>query len=325
MRRDNSKILGLIAVIGAVALPIILPAPHYRHIFIMVCIGGIAAISWRFVLNMGQINFGPAAFVGVGAYTSGLLVANVGISFWIALLLSGVVAAIISILIGYPTLRLRGLYFSITTFAFQEVLRTIWLRFKVPFGGPQGINIPAPDPVVLGFMKITFGNLLNYYYLALAILLITVIFFHRVDKSRFGMTLRAIRESSNLTECVGVNIMRYQVIGWAIASFFTGLSGSLYSHYILFIDPYTFSMFLSVDIIAYTIVGGVEFSWSPIIGAFILVFVSEVFRAQGGHYSSFFVGMALMACVLFFRGGVTRLLSRIYSVKYAEIKGIFGG
>lgn len=314
MRRDslNRGILFLILVIGSILLPVIFPKPHYKHILIMVCIGSISAISWRFVYNMGQTNFGPAAFIGIGAYSSTLLVMNLKMSFWVSLPLSGIISGIIAVLIGYPTLRLRGLYFAITTFAFQEVLRSIWLRFKTPFGGPQGIyNIPLPNDISLGFGKIAFKSLEAYYYLVLAVLIFCVFIFYRVDRTRFGMTLRAIREADNLAECVGVNLMIYQVTGWAIACFFTGLSGSLYAHYIRFIDPYSFSMFLSVDIIAYTIVGGMDFAWGPIIGALILVTLSEILHASGGHYSALFIGISLIAFVILLRGGITGLMTGI--------------
>jgi branched-chain amino acid transport system permease protein len=268
---------------------------------------------------MGQTNFGPAGFVGVGAYGSALLMMKLGLSFWLALPLAGLVAAIVGTLIGYPTLRLRGLYFAITTFAFQEVLRTVWLRFREPFGGPTGIyNIPLPDPISLGRVKITFDSLPSFYYLTVISLCITVLFFIRVDRTRFGMTLRAIREADDLAQSAGVNLMRYQVLGWTISCFFTGIAGGLYAHYIRFIDPYTFSMFLTVDIIAFAIVGGIEFAWSPILGAFILVFLGEMLRARGGHYSAFFTSIALVGFVIFFRGGITRLLKRL--IEPIEVK-----
>ncbi len=305
---------GLVALIAAVMLlfPVFVTKPYYLHIFIMSCFGSVCAISWRFIRNMGQINFGPAGFIGIGAYTSALFVMKLGFSFWLALPISGLMSALIAILIGYPTLRLRGLYFAITTFAFQEVLRTIWLRFKVPFGGPTGIyNIPFPDSIPLGFGEISFNTPAAYYYLAFFLLVVTVLFFSKVDKTRFGLTLGSIRESDNLAESVGVNLMRYQLLGWTIASFFTGLAGSFYAHYIRFIDPFTFSEYMTVDIIAYSIVGGLNFAWSPILGAFVLVSLSETLRSFGGHYAAFFIGLALMAFVILSREGVTHLALRL--------------
>ena len=134
MHKYNFKRIAsfLITIIIALLIPQIFTSPHHMHIFVMICIGSISAISWRFVFNMGQINFGPAGFVGIGAYASALLMMRLGISFWFALPLTGLVTAFVAMMIGYPTLRLRGLYFAITTFAFQEILRTIWLLRLMP-------------------------------------------------------------------------------------------------------------------------------------------------------------------------------------------------
>lgn len=313
MKYNLNKAVGILIIVGlAISIPLIFKSSHHMHIFIMICIGSISAISWRLIFNMGQVNFGPAGFVGIGAYASVLLMMNLGLSFWMALPLAGVISAFIATMIGYPTLRLRGLYFAITTFAFQEVLRTIWLRFKVPFGGPTGIyNIPLPDPIIIGSIRITFNNLSAFYYLALFILFAAAMFFIRVDKTRFGVTLQAMRECDRLAECVGVNLMRYQVICWAIGSFFTGIAGSLYAHYIRFIDPYSFSMFMTTDIIAYAIIGGVKFAWSPILGAAVVVFLVETLHSQGGYYSTLFSGVALVAFVILFRGGISSLFKSI--------------
>lgn len=315
----------LIVVLALV--PIITDDPYYTHILIMICLSIVFAVGLRMILTTGQLSIGHAAFGAIGAYTCTLLVVKADFNFWLALPLAGVVAAIVAVLVGYPTLRIKGAYFAILTFALGELIRLV---FVANWGGLTGGNvgimgIPAPSAIhiggrVLDFDAGVFGNIRGYYYyLALLLMLIAVWVMHRFDRSRVGMTFRAIAQADLLAECVGINIMRYKVLAFAVACFFAGLAGGILSSYIHYLSPVSLTFHDSIYFIMFAVVGGVGTISGPIIGALLFTALPEALRGAK-QWEPIIAASLLLLAVLFLPGGLVSLPQRI-KARFEAIRG----
>jgi branched-chain amino acid transport system permease protein len=320
-RRTRKKVVWIAIIITMIILPILVTDPYYVDIMIMVAFNSILALTWRTIMRIGQLSFGHAAFIGIGAYASALIVMKLGVSFWLALPLSGVASAAISIPIGFTTLRLRGMFFAITTWAFNEIMRSAYLIFRNPFGGATGLyGIPPPNHIHLpGLPLLSFGDKGAYCYLSFFLVFVTVLALVRIEKSRIGMIFDAIRVDDNLAESVGINLMRYKCLAFAIACFFAGVAGSFYAHYLSFISPYSFELTLSVDAIVFAMVGGLTSITGSLIGAGVLTILSNLLHAAG-FFKMIIFSIFLVSFVLFLPDGMISLPQRI-RILMARISG----
>lgn len=276
-------------------LPLFVHSSFYLHMLIMTAVNVIMATSLWLILRSGQLSIGHAAFMAIGAYASTLLVMRADVAFWLALPLAGLIAAVVAVLVGYPSLRLKGLFFALVTFAFAEIVRVVFNSFgKGLFGGASGISgIPHPNMFGIDIVSRT-----SYYYLVLPLMLFTIVAIHRIDKSRIGMTLVAIGNADVLAESLGVNIMRYKVFAFVIGSFFAGVAGAFFASYLRHISPESFTFWLSVYVLIYVVVGGSGTIAGPIVGACTLSAFSEGFRSFG-DYEPIVYGIALIAVSCF--------------------------
>ena len=299
-------------------VPIFVRNDYYLHVLIAVFYHIVYASTYRFVLRTGQFHFGAHAFIGIGAYTSVLLVTRVGVSFWLAMPAAGVVAAVCAVAIGYPILRLKGVYFAIITWGFGATLRFVYMHFKAFFGGPLGIfSIPEPDPIPIpGLGVIDFNHKTHYYFLALLLMMVTLYILHRMEKSRFGLIFGAIREEDQLARAIGVNIMNYKVLAFAVCSGLAGMAGSFYAHYTYYISPLDFTVLLTIYLAIYTVVGGQDRYRGPIVGTIVLMLAGEIFAGYA-HYQLLLYSGFLILVLLFLPGGLVSLPGMI--------KGVFAG
>lgn len=314
---QKAMILFGVALVLLCLLPLAVRNDYYLHVLIAIFYHIIYATTYRFILRTGQFHFGAHAFIGIGAYASVLLVMKAGLSFWLAMPAAGIIAAIFAVLIGYPTLRLKGIYFAIITWGFADTLRFIYMRFKEPFGGPLGIfSIPAPDPITLPiFGKIDFSQKSHYYFLALFMMMVVLYILHRMEKSRFGLIFGAIREGDQLAKAVGINIMNYKVLAFAVCSGLAATAGSFYAHYTYYISPLDFSVLLTIYLAIYTIVGGQEKYEGVIFGTVILMLAGEIFAGYSYYQLLMYSGFLILV-LLFLPGGMVSLpgaLSNFFS------------
>jgi len=289
-------------------IPLFIRNNYSLHVLIAVFYHIIYVTTYRFVLRTGQFHFGAHAFIGIGAYASVLLVMRAGVSFWLAMPAAGIVAAFFAVLIGYPALRLKGVYFAIITWGAGATFRFIYIRFKEPFGGPLGIfSIPGPDPITLpGIGVIDFDEKVHYYFLALFLMVLTLYILHRMERSRFGLVFGAIREGDQLARAVGINIMNYKVLAFAVCSGLAAMGGSFYAHYTYYISPLDFSVLLTIYLAIYTVVGGQESFIGPIIGTVVLMLAGEVFAGYA-HLQLLLYSGFLIFILLFLPGGMVSL------------------
>jgi len=289
----------LILVVALAILPYLIQDPYWLHVYITTCLNICLAASLRILWNVGLLSCGHAAFMGLGAYTSALLTIKAGVSPWLGMPLGALLAALVALGLGYPALRLTGIYFVLVSFAFNEVFFLIATRLREFAGGPSGlVGIPRPSGLPPGKLA--------YAYFASAVFLITLIVLLRFERSRVGQIWLAIRDTELRSRCVGIQTTHYKLFAFGVSSFFAGLIGGVYAHYIAFISPSDFTIWQSVYIQLYMIVGGVGSFLGPIVGSLALTVLTEFIRAAGPLQSVVY-GILLAAVMLFLPGGLIAL------------------
>ncbi len=236
----------------------------------------------------------------IGAYTSTLLVMKLGLSSWVALLSAGFSAVVIAGLVGFPFVRLKGIYFSIVSIFFGEMTVLTASQWRGLTGGSTGIfNIPRPDPIVIpGILSIGFDSKIAFYYLAFVIMLISLLILYCIENSRIGLVFRGIQQTDSLAESVGINTAGFKVLAFCIGCFFAGITGGFYSQYISVINPDTFGFLFTIYVFVYMTVGGAQRFMGPILGAIVLTLLPEVLRPLKSFVPFFFA--AVLIIVIFF-------------------------
>jgi len=304
---DKVKLGHLIVLIVLLTLPVATRDPYFLNLFITVGIWTTSVWGVRLIMSTGQLTLGHAAYMAVGAYASTLLTMKAGLSFWLAFPLAGMISSLIALLIGYPILRIKGVYFSIITFAFAEIIRLIIVHWPDVLGGYGGIpNIPPPQPI----FSIRFTSRVPFYYLILAISLATYLFMVRIEKSRLGRIFSSIHESDTLAESIGINIMKYKMIAFCLGCFFAGLSGSFYAHYFNFTSPEFFTIWQSIYCLIFVIVGGVGSVLGPFLGSLFMTLVPEFLRVAK-EYEPVVYAIILILIMFLLPGGLVTLPDRL--------------
>lgn len=319
----RTKKLHVVSILILAIFLLLLPhflSEYLRYIIILCLIYGILTSSYNLVMGYtGQLSFCHAAFYGVGAYSSvlltgvyvnGLLVSR-SLPFWVAFPLAGVISAILAAGVGYPALKLRGAYFAVTTFFFSWFVYLIFLNWVDVTNGPLGLRgIPPPDPI----LGLTFKSYINYYYLVLAVFIVTVVFLYYLINSNIGKIFIAIREDATLAESLGIDAMKYKILSFAIGAFFAGLAGSLFAHFLRYINPASFSWYWSDIILVMTVVGGCGTIIGPIIGAGLIQALFEFLRPIDPGLRMIMVFTASIIAVIFEPRGVVGLGKKMVKV-----------
>tara|TARA_B100000315_G_scaffold34225_1_gene28964 strand:+ start:24787 stop:25770 length:984 start_codon:yes stop_codon:yes gene_type:complete len=308
---DKKKSKGLRyggAILFLFSIPLIVRGQYTLHILIMAAMNIILASSLRLVASSGQLSMAHGGMMTIGAYTSALLVMKLGISSWAALPLAGLAAAALALLVGFPFVRIKGIYFAMVTVFLAEMITLTAEHWRSLTGGSSGVvNIPPPDPLVIpGLISIDFPTKTEFYYFILVLMLVTLLFLYAIERSRIGLTLISIQQTELLSESVGVNTSRFKVLAFCIGCFFAGIVGSFYSQYINVITPRSFEFFFAIYIIVYMIVGGIKKFSGPIYGAFILTIFPEFIRALKEFQPFIFAGL-LMLAIFFLPDGLVDL------------------
>jgi len=310
MPRSARTAAGLIVVLALLlALPLV-GGDYYVYIFALVFINVILSASLRPSLTCGQLNIGHSAFMCIGAYTSALLAKNLGVPFEVSLLCGAVLAAAVGLAIGYPSLRLRGVYFAMVTVAFVEAIRliaSIWVPLTRGNAGLSGV----PKPSVLGM---TLGTKASQYYLALFLMLVVLVILYKLEQSRLGLVWKSIGMADNLAQSLGVNIANYKLLAFSLGCFFAGVAGAFYAHFIRFLFPPEFGFLLATNILIYNFVGGRGHFAGPIVGAAFLSLLSEPFR--GSPYETIFYSIVMLLTILFLPGGLVTLPGKLAGLRW---------
>jgi branched-chain amino acid transport system permease protein len=247
------------------------------YIIYMVNISGIAVIA-AIGLNIltgltGQISLGHAAFVAIGAYTSAILASKLNIPFWLTIPAGGIVAAFFGILLGFPCLRLKGLYLAMATMSFGVVVEygiTHWDSLTM---GVRGISVPAPT--IFGY---TLGDPSKLFYVTIFFVTILTLGAKNLARTRIGRAFVAIRDRDVAAEVIGINLTKYKVMAFAISSFYGGVAGGLYSYSTTYLHPENFTLLLSIEYIAMIIIGGLGSILGSIFGAVFLTAMPDIIK-----------------------------------------------
>jgi branched-chain amino acid transport system permease protein len=298
----------IVLLLILILLPILVKNLYYLGTITFMLVNTLLAVSLWFIITTGQVTLGHAGFAAIGGYMSAALITSFGMSSWLSLLVAIATAGIVAAIIGYITLRIKGVYFIIVTLALGEVIRIVFGMWEYPFGGLVGImNLPPPDPIAIpGLPAIEFASKFSLYYLILVFVLIGVAMMHRLHRSPIGRVFRSISQADNLAEHVGINIMRYKVLAFVIGSMFAGLAGVLYSYCTECMLPTSFTLIQSTYYLVYVAVGGGASIAGPILGTTVLSILSEILRPIK-EYEPIIYALLLIGAILLFKGGLLGL------------------
>src|SRR5215475_8221529 len=305
MKSKIRTVMLLAVALLALLLFIALGGSYYAHLLALVFTNVILASSLRLSLMCGQLNIGHSAFMSVGAYTSALLAKNLGVPFELSLLGGALLATVVGIAMGYPSLRLRGVYFAMVTVAFVEAVRLIvqiWVSLTRGMSGLSGI----PKPSLLGMVLTTKTD---QCYLALGLMVVILLILYKLEYSRLGLIWKSIGMADNLALSLGVNVASYKLLAFALGCFFAGVAGAFYAHFVRFLFPPTFDFLMATNILVYNFVGGKGSFVGPIVGAIFLSLLSEPFR--GSPYETIFFSIAMLLTILLLPGGLVTLPSKL--------------
>ena len=275
---------------------------YLLHMMVLWGIYSILALSLNIIVGyLGELTFGHAAFFGIGAYASALLVMGLGLPIWLGPLAAGVIAGAFGLVIGYVALRIVGPQFAILTLGFGAILQTITNYWVDVTRGPMGISqIP---PFKIEALGLDFSQASHMYFLVLACLTLAVYICRALQSSRTGRAYVAIRENPELAQSIGINTFKNKWLAFTVATTMAGVGGSLYGHYLRVITPDLMSLSYMSALIIMVIVGGKGTTLGPVIGAMVYIALLESLRAFGNLRLVIFAAM-LILCVIFLPGGL---------------------
>ena len=306
---------------------------YFLQVLTFVCINIILAMTIYMTLCTGILSLGNAGLMSFGAYTSAILTAEYNFPMPLGILLGGCTATIVALIIGLPTIRLRGLYLAIATLGFGEVVRVIALNLDIAHGALGYSGIPsmasvlsdyASDIGLIDALEIdsqTAGQLLMCIVLLILVVLI-VTFWYRLEHSRYGRAMAAVKADEYAASLTGINVVHYKMMTFLFSAFFAGVAGALYAHATFFISPTDFSWHKVVDILLYTVFGGSNVMWGSVLGASILTIVPESLRSMA-EYRDIIYGVMLVALMAFRPDGIlsydaVKWISKKFSKKAVE-------
>jgi branched-chain amino acid transport system permease protein len=300
MKKEYSNILSLwlfVAVIGLV--PFFITNPYYITIMVFIGIFSLPAVGLTLLMGYsGQISIGHAAFFGMGAYTSGILTTKLGLNPWAAMSVAIILTSLLALIIGIPALRLKGHYLAMATLGFGEI--TYILFNELPFtGGASGLgNIP-----VIGIGGFPFNTDQRMYYLVWCFVVLVLIFSLNFLRSRVGRALRSIRGNEMAASALAIPVAKYKIQVFVLGAIYASIGGSLYAHFVTFISPSSFSLWVAATFLAMIVVGGMTNIWGGILGAGLLTILQEVLR-RFGDFDVIFYGLALILVMMFMPEGL---------------------
>lgn len=301
--------LGLAALAAAaLALPLVVQVPYFLHLIILALIWVVLAQGQNLIQGFtGYVSIAQAGFMGVGAYASTLLSVKLGWPVWLTMAIAPLLTAVLALLAGYPSLRVKGHYFAIVTLAYNMVIFIVLMTWASLTGGEAGIsNVPRPPDVSLGGLVWRLSERGGYYHLVLLAAAGATALCALILHSRVGRVLLAIRQNEALIEAAGVQAWRYKLFAFVTSASLAGLAGALYAHFIGFLNPDAFSVDHSLNAILAVILGGSGTLAGPVVGSLAVVFLPEYLRVAE-TYRLVMYGFILVAATIFMPRGLVPL------------------
>ena len=316
-RLKKALILTAAAVV-VTAAPLVLGSIYWTSVLTMIAINVLLTASLRTITLIGEFSLGHVGFMLVGAYTSGLLSMKAGLPVSLTIPIGAASAGVLALLLGYPFMRVKGIYFAILTVVTSESLRLLARNWQSLTGGSNGlVGLPAPGVLTLPLLgTVDFGDFTVYYYVVTAVVAAGLAVMYLLERSRLGFTWLSIREADRLAGAVGVNVARYKIICFGVGCFFAGLGGALIAHLEQAISADAsaiFGVMTNIYLLVYMVVGGERRFAGPIIGAVVLSLVTE-FTRPVQSYQPMIIGAIAIAVVMFMRQGLASAPSRLMSL-----------
>jgi branched-chain amino acid transport system permease protein len=300
------------ALMMFVVIPILLGrSPYFITVLTNAAVLSFISMGVWITFSIGRMNLAQGAFALVGGYAAAILSTRYGVSFWLCLPISGLVSAALGAIIGWPVLRLKGVYFAMTTLSLTEAIRLLALNGGDLTKGATGIvSIPRPGPISIFGITILQGfdgaNPLPYYFLACTLLMLGFLGVWRLSASRLGWVFRSLRQNEDLATSIGINVAKYRVMAFAICCFMGGIGGAFFAAFHQNIYPATYTIADSVNFMLYCFLGGLSYIFGPIVGAFLLVISFELLHAVQ-DYQTLIYGLLMIACMLWLPNGILSL------------------
>jgi len=273
----------------------------YPEHFIFAGIWSLVTIGLSLLMGYaGQISLGQAAFYGIGAYVSAILTVHFGLNPWLCMAIGMAVAAVVAVIVGVPSLKLRGHYLAMATLAFGIIVYIIFNEEGEWTGGPDGMS-GIPGLNLFGF---EFDSVEKYYYLVWVFVFAAFIFTINIIQSRSGRALRAIHISEAASNAMGINVSRFRIIVFVYSGILASLAGSLYAHYMNFVNPTSFDLFFSIKLLIMIALGGMHNIWGAIIGAFLVTFLSFEWLHYFEEFEVVVYGVILLLITIFLPHGL---------------------
>ena len=312
----NNKVISIIVglVVLLLALPLVGLNSFYLHLFIMIFMHAVMAQSWNVIAGFsGQISLGHGAFFGIGAYATSFFYMEYGITPWISIFFGMFISGVFAVLIGIPMLRLSGHYFAIATLLIGISFQVVFQRWDL-VGAASGLWVtmtPEDSWTALQFHS----SKLPYYYIFLVFFLISFFAVWVLSRSKLGYRLRAVRDDPQAALSLCINVSNYKIIAYVISAMIMAPMGSLFAQYILIIDPdRVFNIEISIIVLLITVLGGIGNVWGPIVGASILIPISEYSRiylgGTGGAVDLILYGLILMIICVFRPNGLISFIPK---------------
>jgi branched-chain amino acid transport system permease protein len=285
---------------------------YYTDILTVFLINALLVCSYRLITTTGDWSLCHYVVMGLGAYATAIFTKSLGISFWISLPLSAIVAAIIGGVVVWPLLRTKGFGFFIATFAVGEFIVHSWRKFNWPFGGSRGISGIAPPelPEFPGIGYIDFYEVQPYYYLTLFVVAICIYMLYRVDRAPLvGDVMKALYMDEALAQSVGIKVQKYRAMAFITSSFFAGIAGVLLAHRTGAVDPKLFNLNEMVYLIIFVVVGGTRTFHGAFLGLIVMTLVFEISRPLE-EWRPLLFGSILIFFLIFLPGGLESLADK---------------
>jgi branched-chain amino acid transport system permease protein len=293
-------------VAAGVVLPFVAPNKFVLTVASLALIYAILAVSWDLLIGFaGLVSFGHAGFFGLGGYAAALITYHAGLSPWLGLPIGALAGGLLGVIIGVPTLKLRSVYLALATLAFSESLRIIATNWYSFTRGSLGFNLHTT------IFRLS-GEATSGYYVVLAVTVVSIGAIYVVARhTQFGMTLQAIRDDEMRARALGIDVVFYKVLAFAISGFFAGLAGALYTHYIGLISPSELGPTVTMLVVAMATIGGIGTILGPAFASLLIYFASELLRMVGATYGQVAIGGLLIFFVIVFPQGIAGWLARI--------------
>lgn len=298
----------LLALVGALLIPQFVRGTYVFDVLINVAIFGIAAYGLNIMLGYaGLLPLAHAGFLGIGAYSVGLLTLKAGLSFWLAWPLAVIICAVLGLLLGLVAFRTRGDAFAIFTLGVGVIITQVINKWDAVTGGNDGLNGIQPPA---GFLGLDFGRAPNFYYLALFALVLTIVVVARVRSSLFGRSLIAIQGGEDLARTVGIDVYSHKLRAMMLSTAIAGFAGGLYAAYVGFLGSAITGPATTFTILLYLLVGGVGTLAGPLLGTLLMLVLTQSLQGLQ-EYKYIVFGPLLVLLIMFMPGGLASLWARV--------------